>query len=337
MTQPVGLPYILNNLDKILNMKKTLLSILLLFFALTKGFTQDYSTLAKQAYKAYEDKEYAKSVEIFEQAFKLEKPKPSDLYNAACSAALAKQTDKAFDFLGQAIDGGYSNLGHLRADTDLVSLYEDNRWKEIIGKIEKKQADELSKLKYPKIMILLDSMVVSDQKFRNQFTELMNKGIKSSSPEMQEVMKKGSNADSSNMIVLKKIFKEYGFFGFEEVGKQGSSNFWLMMQHCDKDPKFQEEVLSEMKKHIERKNANPSNYAYLIDRVNVNTGKPQVYGTQMKLNQDRTSYEPQTVIEPENLNKRRSEVGLGTIEEYIGTMNSRYKGSLSKKLVEKSQ
>ncbi|MEY4541206.1 MAG: hypothetical protein RLZZ306_2963, partial [Bacteroidota bacterium] len=144
-------------------MKKTLLFIFVLLFTLTKGFTQDYSTLAKQGYKVYEDKEYAKSVEIFEQAFKLGKPKSSDLYNAACAASLATQTDKAFNFLGQAIDVGYSNLGHLKSDTDLVSLYQDNRWKEIIAKIEKKQADELAKLKYPKIAKMLDSMEVSDQ------------------------------------------------------------------------------------------------------------------------------------------------------------------------------
>lgn len=318
-------------------MKKTLLSILLLLFALTKVFTQDYATLAKQGYKVYEDKNYAKSVDIFEQAFKLEKPKSSDLYNAACSASLAKQTHKAFDFLNQAIDTGYSNYGHLKVDTDLVSLYEDNRWKEIITKIEKKQADELAKLKYPKIAKMLDFMVVSDQAGRNKMTELTNKGFEQNSTDMLRAYKDEINADSLNMIILKKLFREYGFLGFEEVGKQGSSNFWLMMQHCDRDPVFQEEVLSEMKKHIERKNANPSNYAYLIDRVSVNTYKPQVYGTQMKLNQNRISYEPQTVIEPENLNKRRAEVGLSTIEEYIGIMNSTYKGSLSKKSAEKSQ
>ncbi len=318
-------------------MKKTLFTTLLLLFALSQGFSQDYSTLAKQAYKVYEDKEYVKSVEIFEQAFKLAKPTSSDLYNAACSASLANQTDKAFDFLGQAIDAGYSNLGHLRADTDLSPLYKDNRWKEVIAKIEKIQADELAKLKHPKIAKMLDSMVVSDQAVRHKYIELMNQGLKENAPDRVNAGKAMFSADSSNMIILKKIFKEYGFMGIEEVGKQGSGNFWLMMQHCDRDPKFQEEVLSEMKKHIERKNANPSNYAYLIDRVNGNTGKPQVYGTQMKLNQEGSSYEPLPVIEPENLNKRRAEVGLGTIEEYIGIMNSRYKGSLKKKTEEKSQ
>jgi tetratricopeptide (TPR) repeat protein len=312
-------------------MKKTLLLTFFLFFALTKGFAQDYTTLAKQGYRVYEAKDYAKSVEIFEQAFKLGKPKASDLYNAACSAALATQTDKAFDFLGKAIDAGYSNLGHLKGDTDLTSLYQDNRWKEIIAKIENNLADELAKLKYPKIAKMLDSMVVSDQAFRHQSTELRNKGLDWFAPEIQKVLRNMQKADSSNMVVLKKLFKEYGFLGFEEVGKQGSNNFWLMMQHCDTDPKFQEEVLADMKKHIERKNASPSNYAYLIDRVNVNTGKPQVYGTQMKVNNDQSSYEPKPVIDPENLNKRRAEVGLGTIEEYIGIMNSRYKGSLKNK------
>lgn len=312
-------------------MKTPLLSILLLFSALTKGFTQDYATLAKQGYKVYENKDYAKSVEIFEQAFKLDKPKPSDLYNAACSASLAHQADKAFAFLGHAVDGGYSNLGHLKTDTDLVFLYQDNRWKEIIAKIEKKQAEELTKLKYPKIAKMLDSMVVSDQLFRHQSTELTNKGFDWFSPEMQKVFKNGQNADSLNMIILKKLFKEYGFLGIEEVGKQGSNNFWLMMQHCDRDPKFQEEVLTDMKKHLERKNASSSNYAYLIDRVNVNTGKLQIYGTQMRLNNDQSSYEPKSVTDPDNLNKRRGQVGLDTIEEYIETMNSHYKGSLKNK------
>jgi tetratricopeptide (TPR) repeat protein len=318
-------------------MKKTLFTTILLLFVLFQGFSQDYATLAKQAYKVYEDKEYAKSVEIFEQAFKLDKPKSSDLYNAACSASLATQTDKAFDFLGQAIDAGYSNLGHLKSDTDLGSLYKDIRWKEIIAKIEKKQADELAKLKFPKLIKVLDSLVIPDQAIRNRHTELRKQGFSEDSTIMKNLRTEWKMIDSLNIIEVKKIFRLYGFLGFEEVGKKGSNNFWLLIQHGDKDPKFQEEVLSEMKKHIERKNANGTDYAYLIDRVNVNMGKPQIYGTQMRRNKETGITTPIDLFEPEKVNKRRAEVGLGTIEEYIGVMNSHYKGSLKKKVEEKSQ
>jgi hypothetical protein len=97
-------------------MKKTLLSTLFLFFAIIKGFTQDYATLAKQGSKAYQDKDYAKSVESFEQAFKLDKPKTSDLYSASWSATLSNQADKAFSFLGQAIDEGNPSFTHIKAN-----------------------------------------------------------------------------------------------------------------------------------------------------------------------------------------------------------------------------
>ena len=76
------------------------------------------------------------------------------------------------------------------------------------------------------------------------------------------------------------------------------------------------------------KNASFLYYAYLIDRVNINSREKQVYGTQMQLNSDSTSYEPKPVIEPEQLNRRRKEAGLVPIEAYIKTMNDRYRGTL---------
>jgi hypothetical protein len=74
-----------------------------------------------------------------------------------------------------------------------------------------------------------------------------------------------------------------------------------------------------------------SDYAYLVDRVKVNTGQLQVYGTQMRLNKDSTSFEPKPVIDPDKLNERRKSVDLSMIESYIEIMNERYHGSLCKK------
>lgn len=103
------------------------------------------------------------------------------------------------------------------------------------------------------------------------------------------------------------------------------------MQHQDNHPEFQKEVLVMMKVQADNGQASLSNYAYLLDRVKVNTKQLQVYGTQMILNAEQTSYEPKPVIEPEKLNERRKQVGLGTIEDYIQLMNSRYYGDLKKK------
>ena len=103
------------------------------------------------------------------------------------------------------------------------------------------------------------------------------------------------------------------------------------MQHQDEHPDFQILVLDLMEKEVLNQNASKANFAYLTDRVKVNTQQEQIYGTQMELNEDETSYQPKKCIDTKNLNQRRLEMELPSIEEYIQMMNSRFKGTLKKK------
>jgi len=73
--------------------------------------------------------------------------------------------------------------------------------------------------------------------------------------------------------LLSKIFDQYGYPGYDLVGKQGSNNYWLMVQHSDKTPAFQLKVLEAMKKEVDKGNADAKNYAYLVDRVKINAGE----------------------------------------------------------------
>jgi hypothetical protein len=168
-----------------------------------------------------------------------------------------------------------------------------------------------------------------DQKWRNLSTEVRNKQIDTLSSEIISI--NIGITDSLNHIKLKDMVLKYGFLGYDKVGKDGSHNFWLLMQHQDSHPDFQEKVLAMMEKELEKNNANANNYAYLLDRVRVNTGRLQVYGTQMQLNIDSTSYEPKAVENPDTLDERRLKVGLPSIARYIEIMNSRYFGDLNKK------
>lgn len=62
--------------------------------------------------------------------------------------------------------------------------------------------------------------------------------------------------------------------------------------------------------------------AYLVDRVRVAEGKPQVYGTQWGSNADGNP-EPRTPIEDEaNVDILRASVGLGTIDDYLEELAS---------------
>lgn len=175
---------------------------------------------------------------------------------------------------------------------------------------------------------LLDSMVQIDQKWRGIIRQINNGEIDTIN--LSEAKLQLLRTDSLNTIKLKMVFEKYGFLGYDIAGKDGSHKFWLLIQHQDKHIDFQLEVLEKMKVAAKNENASFQDYAYLIDRIKVNLGKPQVYGTQMTMNADSTSYIPKAVIEPDKLNKRRKEVGLPPIEFYINAMNERYFGTIKK-------
>lgn len=185
-------------------------------------------------------------------------------------------------------------------------------------------------LKLPVVAKQIDLMIEHDQSVAKRHIDLMNQKVRSDSPEMKKLMDEWKSVGDADKIQLKTLFKENGFLGYNEVGEQSSHNFLQMIQRFDDDTAFQQEVLVEMKKHIDKINANPIEFAYLTDRVNLNQKKPQMYGTQLKINEKGTSYEPKPVIDPQNLNKRRAEVGLGTIEEAILLMNKHFATSLKK-------
>jgi hypothetical protein len=69
---------------------------------------------------------------------------------------------------------------------------------------------------------------------------------------------------------IESLFKKYGYLGINEFRKSGSNDFWIFVQHFDKFPEFQKSVLKSMKKEVKKGNANPDNYAYLLDRVHAN-------------------------------------------------------------------
>ncbi|MFT3827946.1 MAG: hypothetical protein QM731_28775 [Chitinophagaceae bacterium] len=121
--------------------------------------------------------------------------------------------------------------------------------------------------------------------------------------------------------ILAKIFHQYGYPGFDLVGKEGSNNFWLMVQHCDKTPAFQKEILEAMKPQVDKGNAAPKDYAYLVDRVGLNTGGKQVYGTQVTYNLNVCQAIPRPLSDSLTVNTRRKEVGLEPIEKYLNTMS----------------
>jgi hypothetical protein len=119
-------------------------------------------------------------------------------------------------------------------------------------------------------------------------------------------------ADNSHTSRMKSIVKKYGWPTISMVGDDGANAAWLLVQHADSDRAFQLEVLSLMEPLIPTHNVKSADYAYLWDR----THTPQRYGTQGKC-AGVSLWAPRQIEAPESVEERRSQVGLGSLAEYV--------------------
>lgn len=123
-----------------------------------------------------------------------------------------------------------------------------------------------------------------------------------------------------NQTRVEQIFNEYGFVGYDLAGKEGSGNFWLIVQHSDHNPDFQQSVLDKMKIEVEKQNADPTTYGLLLDRVSLNTGKKQVYGTQVDYNIETGQAFAKDLIDSLTVDERRKSISLPPLVQYLNEM-----------------
>jgi hypothetical protein len=106
--------------------------------------------------------------------------------------------------------------------------------------------------------------------------------------------------DYKNLEKVKVILDKYGWLGPDEIGVQGNTTLFLVIQHAD--IKTQEKYLPMMKDAAKKGKASAADLAYLTDRIEVRNGRPQVYGTQLSLQNGRCKPEP--ILDSANVNKR---------------------------------
>lgn len=80
---------------------------------------------------------YEKGLLVDQKLSRLRPTDPLVHYNLACSYALLKNIDAAFEALEMAITVGYKDMYHLERDKDLVYLKEDDRYQKLIEKMKK--------------------------------------------------------------------------------------------------------------------------------------------------------------------------------------------------------
>ncbi len=161
------------------------------------------------------------------------------------------------------------------------------------------------RMEYQKIAKQLNNMAEKDQNMR---AECREKGM------TEECMKKIQNIAREHTKKVKEIINQIEWPTISKVGKEASTNAWLLTQHAD-DVRFQKKALNLMKKEP-KDEVEQKLIAYLEDRVRVNSGDRQLYGTQFTKTED-GEVKPLPIEDKENVDVRRKKMGFNSLDEYI--------------------
>lgn len=120
--------------------------------------------------------------------------------------------------------------------------------------------------------------------------------------------------DSLDLARVTAIIDSAGWLGEEEVGHKASQALFLVIQHADRQKAVQASYLPIMREAVAEGKAKANELAMLEDRVRVNAGKPQLYGSQIGWKNDKPFMQP--IEDEEHVNERRAAVGLEPLEKY---------------------
>lgn len=126
--------------------------------------------------------------------------------------------------------------------------------------------------------------------------------------------------DADNTAWLQADLAAHGWYRVSAFGDQPSRAAWLMIQHADNDPAFQRRMLAMLEPLAAGKEVEPWDVALLHDRVAVNSGRPQRYGSQ-GLCVARNVWGPQPLEDAARVDEFRASVGLPPLAEYAAHMN----------------
>jgi len=124
--------------------------------------------------------------------------------------------------------------------------------------------------------------------------------------------------DNVHNIRIWNIIDKYGYPTSKLIGKNGMHYFHILIQHQDYDLKLQEECLKKC-------DFSPKDKAYLTDRVLLNSGKKQIYGTQFFFDKKIGKLEMKPVENSKMVNRKRKEVGIGPWEKDFAKIMKRMK------------
>ena len=126
----------------------------------------------------------------------------------------------------------------------------------------------------------------------------------------------------NNSTRMQAIIVECGWPGRSLVDDDGNEAAWQIVQHAILNPTLQQNALPLLEQAVQTGEAAAWQWAMLTDRVLMEAGQPQIYGSIHVGSEDGTLV-PWPITDPDQVNVRRQAVGLPPLEEQTDTLKQR--------------
>ena len=114
---------------------------------------------------------------------------------------------------------------------------------------------------------------------------------------------------------VKHILDKYGWPTKEMAGEQGNWTICNVIQHSVNEVRIH--YLPMMRQAVKDKKLEPRFLVRAEDRIATENGELQIYGGQMKYYPETKGFNVWPVLDPENIDKRRAEIGLDSIAIFL--------------------
>jgi hypothetical protein len=119
----------------------------------------------------------------------------------------------------------------------------------------------------------------------------------------------------ANEKIVRNILYKNGWPTKEKAGAQGNWTICNVIQHAANEVRIQ--YLPMMRQAVKEEKLEPRFLVRAEDRIATERGDLQIYGGQMKYYPETKSFNVWPVFDPANIDKRRAEIGLEPIAEFL--------------------
>ena len=248
----------------------------------------------------------------------MEDPSPEAAYAVAQTTALlwtSQMRDTSFYFLNYALQTDSTSTPLY--NPEFLSLINDQRWTDIenaqIGKYEARNGP----IRNGPFARELFRMIIRDQGFMYagniERRKYVQNGGYFSTPAIFPVLAMEEENMKENEKKLLELLDQYGWPTASEVTEYAAAGAALIINHTTYE--LRSKYFPMLEEAFRKGEAQPLRYAKMRDRLLVEEGKEQLYGTQIKM--ENLVREPYPIQDSEQVDQRRAEIGLGPLQPYL--------------------